>query len=669
MSLLPPLIALVLQWSLWSAIRPYVWFLFYPAVFASSWFGGRWAGIHSTLVSTLLVWYLFIAPEYQFTKGPHAPLLPAAVFLTMGAVFSLSHERLRRSEQRSRELFDLSSAVFDSTSEGIIVTDAEARIVRVNQAFTAITGFSADEVLGKTPAVQRSGLQDQHFYSQLWSTLKDTGQWQGELWNRRKSGELFPVWESISAIRGATGGITGYVSILTDITKLKQAEERLRHLANHDPLTELPNRLLFASSMQQSIERAKRHRERVALIFIDLDRFKLVNDSMGHAAGDKLLKEVGRRLKRTVRAEDVVCRLGGDEFTVVVEEIVRVDDVAALAQKIIASLSTPVTIDGRQLVVSASLGIALYPDDAQSVEELSRAADAAMYRAKERGRSTFEFYTTEISDSVHEQLSMEVDLRAALEREELALHFQPQFDPMTMKLKGVEALLRWRHPMLGLLMPDRFIQMAEQTHLINALGTWVLQRACAQLRAWVDEGFEPVRMAINVSGRQVIYDHLVSSVESALEQYALQDIADCIELELTESVLQAVGPSTEVLDRMRAMGVRVAIDDFGVGYSSLGLLRHLPIDALKIDRSFVRNLPADENSDAIVQAVISMAHALGLKVVAEGVETEAQLDRLRALACDEVQGFLLGVPMPASEIRKLLSKADATLRAAGRSSG
>ncbi|MEH0167120.1 EAL domain-containing protein [Paucibacter sp. JuS9] len=768
MSVAPPLLAVLLQWSLWSVIRPYVWFLFYPAVFVSSWFGGRVAGLHATALSALLVWYLFIPPELRFFKDAGAPVVPVLVFLAMGVVFTFSHERMRRSEQRLRDLFDQAghgifvadldgryvdvnraacrllgarredivgkaiadfipstdlprleeakrrmlhgethvadwnlrrndgsylpvevsakiladgqwqafvqdisdrrrveaqlsqaAAVFDSTMEAIIVTDSEARIVNVNNAFTSMTGYTADEVLGRNPSFQQSGRQDARFYGRLWSSLTATGQWQGELWNRRKGGELFPVWESISVVRDAAGAVSGYVSILTDITRLKQAEERLRHLANHDPLTGLPNRLLFVSSLQQSIERAKRHRTRMALIFIDLDRFKLVNDSMGHAAGDELLKEVGHRLKKVVRAEDVVCRLGGDEFTVVIEDVARVDDVATLAQKIISSLALPILLEGRELVVSASLGIALYPEDAEGVDELSRAADAAMYRAKEQGRNTFEFYTAEITDSVREQLAMEMDLRAALERNELTLHYQPQFDLSTMSVTGVEALLRWQHPKLGLLMPDRFVPVAEQTSLINALGAWVLQRACAQLRAWVDAGLEPIRMAINVSGRQVMYDHLVASVGGALEQYSLQDIAACVELELTESVLQTVEPSAEILNRLRSLGVRIAIDDFGVGYSSLGMLRHLPIDALKIDRSFIRNMPDDVNANAIVKAVISMAHALGLRVVAEGVETAVQLECLRELGCDDIQGFLLGIPMPAGEFQGLLQAAAA----------
>jgi len=765
-SLVPPLIALLLQWALWSLIQPYVWFLFYPAVFASSWFGGRLAGLQATGLSTLIVWYLFVPPQLQFAKGASAPVFPALVFVGMGVAFSLSHERLRRSEQRIRDLFEqagdgifvadingryvdvntagcrlllaqrediigktivdlippsevprlqeskrlllagdaqvaewrlrrtdgsyvpvevsakilangqwqafvrditerqrvqaqLSQAatVFDSTLEGILIADAGARILNVNHAFTSITGYSAEEVIGRNPSFQHSGRQGEAAYQQLWESLSATGQWQGELWNRRKNGEIYPVWESISVIKDAGGNISHFVSVLTDITPIKRAEERLRHLAHHDSLTGLPNRLLFVNSLQQAIERAKRHREKVALIFIDLDRFKLINDSLGHAAGDELLKEVGLRLKHSVRGEDLVSRLGGDEFTVVIEGLAQVDDVAALAQKIIAALAVPLSIAGRELVVAASLGIALFPEDADNVDELSRAADAAMYRAKEHGRCRFEFYTVDITNSVREHLAIEAELRAALTRDdELLLYVQAQLDPVSMGIKGVEALLRWQHPRLGFLLPDRFIHIAEQTSLINELGAWVLQRACAQLRAWLDAGLEPIRMAINVSGRQVMHDHLVASMEQALQDHALQDQASFIELELTETVLQKVESSAAVLERLRALGVRIAIDDFGTGYSSLGLLKHLPIDALKVDRMFVRNLADDADSQAIVRAVISMAHALGLRVVAEGVETAAQLQCLREQNCDEVQGFLLGLPLRPQEMEALLKR-------------
>ncbi|MBT9502326.1 MAG: EAL domain-containing protein [Burkholderiaceae bacterium] len=763
LALLPPLLALLVQWSLWAYITPYVWFMFFPAVFASSWIGGTAAGLRATALSALLVWWLFIPPVHQFDKGGHQALLPLLVFCFMGLAFSLSHARLRSSEQRLRSLFDqasdgifvadlagqyvdvnragcemlgytrgeligksiadlippgdlprltqsrqrliegvtevaewtlrrkdgsrlpvevsatilrngqwqafvrdiserhqsqaqmlLAATVFESTNEAVMVTDDRPRLLKVNRAFTAITGYESGEVLGRDPSLLSSGLQDETFYRQLWAVLAGTGQWQGEIINRRKNGEVFPAWENISAVKDAGGRITHYVAVLSDITPLKHAEERLSHMAHHDPLTGLPNRLMFSGSLQQSISRARRHGHRLALLFIDLDRFKLVNDSMGHAAGDELLKEIGRRLKHAVRAEDLVTRLGGDEFTVALEEVDSPELIATLVQKMMAEITRPLTLAGRDIVISASVGIALFPDDADTVDNLTKAADAAMYRAKERGRNTYAFYTSEITDSVHERMAIESGLRQALARDELLLLYQPQFDAATRRLVGAEALLRWRHPERGLLLPDRFIAVAEESDLISAIGAWVIRQACAQARAWLDAGLAPLRIAVNVSARQVLHDHLVETVAEALRVNRLHAGNAEIEVEITESILQAAERSGAVLQCLRALGLRVAIDDFGTGYSSLSLLKHLPIDTLKIDRLFVRNIPDDADAKAITGAVISMAHTLGLRVVAEGVETEAQLAFLHGEGCDEVQGYLLGKPMPPEQLARLL---------------
>ncbi|MBT9457342.1 MAG: diguanylate cyclase [Burkholderiaceae bacterium] len=531
LALLPPLLAVLLQWALWAHITPYVWFLFFPAVFASSWIGGTAAGLRATALSALMVWYLFIPPVHQFDKGSLRALFPLLVFCMMGLAFSLSHARLRSSEQRLRSLFDqagegifvadldgryvdvnraacemlgyaraelvgktiadlippgdlprlaqskqqliggaaelaewtlrrkdgsqlpvevsakilrngqwqafvrdiserrraeaqllLAATVFDNTNEAVLVTDARSNLLTVNRAFTAITGFEAAEVLGRNPSLLRSQFHDDAFFQKLWAALAETGRWQGEILNRRKNGEVFPAWESISAVRDASGLVTHYVAVLSDITPLKRAEERLSHLAHHDPLTGLPNRLMFSSSLQHSVARARRHQQKVALLFIDLDRFKIVNDALGHAAGDELLKEIGQRLKRIVRAEDLVTRLGGDEFTVALEEVECPDAIAAVVRKIIAEIARPVALFGRDIVISASVGIALYPDDADSVDDLTKAADAAMYMAKERGRNTYAFYTGEIADGLQERLAMESGLRRALERDELLLY-------------------------------------------------------------------------------------------------------------------------------------------------------------------------------------------------------------------------------------------------------
>ena len=763
-ALLLPLVAVVVQWALWPLIRPHFWFLFFPAVFVSSWIGGRAAGLRAAVLSALLAWWLFIPPEYSWAKGSYALLFPVAVFLAMGVAFSWSHDRLRRSERRMREMFDQASegvfvadldgrytdvneagcrmlgysrdellgrpiaelippadvprlaeerqrmlaggtqvsewtlrrkdgswlpvevsakilpgrqwqafvrdiserrlaqeqlrqaaTVFDSTNEAIVVADAGRRIVTVNQAFTAITGYQPHEVVGRSPSLLRSGRQDEAFYRALWDSIERTGQWQGEIWDQRKNGELFPAWENISAIRDAGGAISHYVAVLSDITPVKRAEERLEHLAHHDPLTGLPNRLLFVGSLRQSIEHARRHGEKVALLFIDLDRFKLINDSLGHPAGDALLKTIGARLKAAVRAEDVVTRFGGDEFTVALDEVADPEAAGHLAGKLIAEISRPLHLDGHEVAVGASIGIALFPDDAEGADELIKMADTAMYRAKEQGRGTYEFYTRDISLRVHERLALENELRRALERGELRLHYQPRFEPVSRQPLGVEALLRWQHPKHGLIGPERFIGVAEDSGLINAIGAWVLNAACAQARAWLDRGLAPVCIAVNVSGRQILYDHLSEEIEDAMRIARLSPADAAIEIEITESVLQHFDPAVEVLRRLRALGIRVAIDDFGTGYSSLGMLKQLPVDTLKIDRVFVRHLPDDGDSRAIVGAIVSMAHTLGLRVVAEGVETEAQLAFLCGGGCDEVQGYLLAAPAPPEEVAALLA--------------
>jgi len=666
LALLPPLVALAVQLLLWSLIQPYVWFLFYPAVFVSSWIGGFRAGLGATALSTLIVLWFFVPPTHTLLKGEPRAWFPTAVFVAMGLLFSIFHERLRRSERRSRdseaqarsmlESVRQAATVFEATNEAITVTDTSARIVAVNAAFTTITGFEAGEALGATPRIHRSGRQDERFYERMWHSLQTTGQWQGEIWNRRKNGQTYPAWENISAVRDADGTVSHYVSMLSDITALKQAEEQLRHMALHDVLTGLPNRRLLAESLEGALARAQRHGHRLALLFLDLDRFKLVNDTLGHAAGDELLGEVARRLRAAVRQEDLIARLGGDEFTVVLEELQHPDNAAHLARKLIEAVARPMQLAGRELTPSTSVGIAIYPDDARSAADLSKAADAAMYRAKQRGRHTFEFYTPEITAEAMERLAIENDLRRALARGELLLYFQPQVDLRSGRILGFEALLRWNHPERGLLLPDQFIPIAEECGLIHALGSWAIDAACAQARRWADAGLNPQRIAVNVSGSQLLHKHLVETVRAAMAEQRFTPGELDLELEITESVLQSASRSAPVLRQLRELGVRIAIDDFGTGYSSLGVLKHMPIDTLKIDRLFIRNAPDDGDAQAIAKAMIVMAHGLGLHVVAEGVETPAQCRFLLEQGCDEVQGHLYSPALPGDEVPALMAR-------------
>jgi diguanylate cyclase (GGDEF)-like protein/PAS domain S-box-containing protein len=577
-----------------------------------------------------------------------------AAVATLGAAGWALARRWRAARDRRRLEFEhlqQAAVVFESTNEAILVTDARSRILAVNRAYETITGYAAAEAIGRNPSFQQSGHHDAAFYRALWERLLRDGAWQGELWNRRKNGEAYAVWQSISGVKDASGQVTRYVSLFTDITPIKAAEGRLYHLAHHDPLTGLPNRLLFATSLEQAMARCERHQGSLALLFLDLDHFKLVNDTLGHPAGDTLLQVIAQRLRDGVRAQDAVARLGGDEFTVLMEDVGTRDEAARAAKALLALVSQPVELEGRTVVPSASVGIALYPQDAGTAVDLNRAADAALYRAKANGRATHAFYTEELTRQAGERLAIESRLREAAAQQQFVLHYQPQFDLQSGALVGFEALLRWKHPEQGLLAPDRFIAVAEQSHLISVLSAWVIDEACRQARAWLDAGLSPHRVSVNISGREFLHDHIVETIGRALCKHGLDGPHGALQLEveITETVLHASTRSAAVLQSLRAMGVRVAIDDFGTGYSSLSVLKHLPIDALKIDRLFAQGLPGDSDNHAISRAIISMAHSLGLEVVAEGVETPAQHDCLRALGCDQVQGYLTGRPMPAAE--------------------
>ncbi|MBI1423406.1 MAG: EAL domain-containing protein [Gammaproteobacteria bacterium] len=564
-------------------------------------------------------------------------------------LFSDVSER-KRAEETQRQ----AATVFNNTMEAIMITDAEERIVMVNQAYTKITGYTAEEVIGKTPRTHHSGKHDKTFYRLLWDKLLANGQWQGEIWNLRKNGEDFPAWENISVVRNEQGEITNYVSVFSDISSIKLTEARLSQLAHQDYLTGLANRMAFNLNLEKALERAQRHRHKVALLFLDLDRFKLINDTLGHEAGDQMLKIIGQRLRQSVRAEDMVARLGGDEFTIVLEEIMNNDGAAGFARKVIRAVAEPLQIKDQEIVITTSIGLSIYPDDATTATDLAKAADTAMYRAKARGRNTFEFYTSELTDNALQHLSTENSLRQALARDELQLFYQPQLEVATGSLCGVEALLRWNHPELGLLLPDQFIKIAEESQLIDLIGNWVIRTVCAQVRDWRNAGLPKLRIAINLSPRQIMYDSTVDTLQQALTQYNLSTEDLLIELEITEHVLQSYEQISEPLRRLRKLGVRIAIDDFGTGYSSLSHLTQLPIDTLKIDRLFLRDIPKDAHNTAITSAIISMGHSLGMRVIAEGIENHEQWQFLQQHACDEAQGFLFSAAVPPAQLLDML---------------
>lgn len=549
------------------------------------------------------------------------------------------------------------ATVFDNTSEAIMIVDAEHNIQTVNEAFTEITGYNADEILGKNPRVLRSDFHDESFCQDIWHALDSAGRWQGEIWNQRKNGDLYATWENISVVKNENGEIIKYVSVMSDITPMKQAQAQLEHMAHHDPLTGLANRLVFASNLEQAMERTKRHSTKLALLFLDLDGFKHINDSLGHKAGDELLCAVAECLKQAVRHEDLVARLGGDEFTIIMEDMVNPTSAAKLAQKIINALMSPISLEEHNVVTSCSIGISIFPDDADNASDLARAADAAMYHAKAAGRRTYRFYTAELTRRANERLVMERDLRDALSKNEFVLEYQPQVTIKTGELAGVEALVRWQHPEKGLLLPDAFIPFAEESGFINSLCGWVLDQAFSQVRNWRLLGLPPVRLAVNISGYQLKYDHILPDIHKSLErsQVTLNDMI--LELEITESLLHSDERAVRILEKLKAENIHITIDDFGTGYSSLGQLKHLPVDRLKIDKSFLVNIPEDQDNMAFVKAILAMGHSLGVCIVAEGIETEAQLAVLREYNCDEAQGFFISRPLAARQITEWIKRA------------
>lgn len=548
----------------------------------------------------------------------------------------------------------IAASVFETTSEGIMVTDAQARIIAVNRAFTATTGYSMEDVRDKTPQILGSGHHGPDFYQAMWSALREGSVWSGEILNRRKSGEVYPEWLHINAIRDGSGKITHYVGIFSDISQHKEVQKRLHDLAYYDPLTELPNRQLFYDRLEQAVAKARVDQNGFTLLLLDLDRFKEINDSLGHSFGDRLLAQAAQRLRGVVRASDTVARWGGDEFAVILQEPEEHWKSATMARRIIDVFEPPIRIDGNDTYISAGIGIARFPEDGDSVELLVSNADAAMYRAKEGGRAGYSFYTPQLNRHLAERVHLENALRTRLREGGLALAWQPQFRLADGELIGVEVLARWRHPTMGDIPPSRFISIAEESGLILELGRWVLDEAArnaATLCGRVKPG--SLRVAINVSPLQMRQKDLEEEFVAPLKRHGLTPA--CVELEFTESALMSKDFSAEAgLQELGKQGFEFAVDDFGTGYSNLAYLKRFAIHRLKIDRAFVQDIAESETDRQIVAAIISMGHSLGLKVIAEGVETEAQRAVLLQMGCDDMQGFLLGRPLSFEEFVKLL---------------
>lgn len=547
---------------------------------------------------------------------------------------------------------NLANAVFNCTQEAIVVTDPKGTVIAVNPAFTTVSGYSALEVVGHSMRTLQSGRHSKAFYREMWAHVAKSGYWQGEIWNKRKNGEVYPALLTLSSVRDKSGRATHYIGTTADLSRIKKSEIELDHFAHHDELTGLPNRRLLISHLDRALERAAREGETGAVLFIDLDRFKLVNDSLGHGAGDALLNLVAQRLVRSLRANDFLARFGGDEFIVLLERTSR-EGAGVVAQNLIDRLSAPFLLPaGDEIYIGASAGISFFPENGTRAEDLLQHADAALYQAKAAGKSTYRAYSAELTTVANTRLTMEAQLRRALERDEFVLHYQPLVSLATGRVFGLEALIRWQDPERGTIPPGDFLPVAEEAGLIVPIGSRMLTSAARQMKAWRDAGLALDLMAVNISPRQFRHAEFAATVAATLRETGLSP--ELLELEITEETLMdSLGATRTTLDALKSLGVGLAVDDFGTGYSSLAYLKTLPCDTLKIDRSFVTDLAQDPASRAIVTAIIRLAECLGLAVLAEGIETEEQRDILAASGCLMGQGHLFARAVPPAAVPDL----------------
>ncbi len=583
-------------------------------------------------------------------------LKPIDVEALLAAIYKSAQVVFQKREIQARdENLRLAAKVFEASSEGIMITDAANAIVTVNRAFTEITGYTEEEVRGKNPRLLSSGRQGREFYLALWDSLAHNGHWQGEVWDRRKNGEIYPEWLAINAVHDGSGRVSHYVGVFSDISQRKYDEERIAYLAHYDPLTDLPNRVLLQDRLASLLAAAQRQEGQAAVLLLDLDRFKNVNESLGHVFGDQLLLNVAQRLRSVVRDMDAVSRLGGDEYVIVLPELAEAQNAATVAQKILQAFAEPFAIDGQEITITASVGIGLYPADGDNPTQLLKNAESAMYGAKNAGRNTYQFYTQSMNASVFQRLQMENAMHHALERGEFLLHYQPQVNIASGEIIGMEALIRWRHPEKGLVPPLDFIPLAEESGLIIPIGEWVLREACRQTKAWHDAGFTGLCVAVNLSAVQFKQDNLMDTIRRATEDAGLDP--RFLELELTESlVMHNAEEMIETLQQLKSLNLQLSIDDFGTGYSSMSYLKRFPVDKLKIDQSFIRDITADSADLAISQAIIALGHSLELRVIAEGVETNDQLELLRANRCDDIQGYYFSRPVDEAGFARLLQE-------------
>lgn len=553
----------------------------------------------------------------------------------------------------------LAANIFEEGEEAIMVASPDRIILKVNKAFTKITGYSADEAVGQKTSLLKSGKQDAAFYLQLWNTLKITHYWQGELWNKRKNGEIYPQWMSVFEQCNIRHEIEHYIAVFSDITDRKTAETRIHFMAHYDALTGLANRVLLHEKINEAIDQSLGKNDSFAVMMLDLDNFKVINDSLGHSIGDELLKEVARRLLECTRIEDSVARLGGDEFVILLLDLGHhktetADNAAQVAEKVLHSLAQPITLDNHHLHITTSIGIAINTD-ADNASLLIKYADNALYSAKGLGRNNYQFYSMEMNATANFRLMVENELRHALEHSQLELYYQPQVDIKTNRISSAEALLRWHHPKKGIISPASFIPIAEKTGLIVLVGTWVIKAACLQIAEWNNlQLTHPIDyLAVNVSARQFIQQDFVELVINTINETGIN--ANQLEIELTEGVLiYDVDDTLKKLQTLKELGVRIAVDDFGTGYSSLSYLKRFPLNMLKIDKSFIDTVTTNTSDAVIVQTIIMLAKGLEISVIAEGVETEQQLEFLRLRECDAFQGYFCSPPVPNAAFLALL---------------
>jgi len=557
--------------------------------------------------------------------------------------------------KHAEDALRLSASVFENSAQGITITDASGKILNVNRAFCAITGFQREEVIGKTHAVLHSGRQEPDFYREMWRAISEDGCWSGEIWNRRKSGEVYAEQLSITRVVDSTGNIINYIGNFSDISHAKAAQTEIERLSRFDAMTGLPNRAFLHDRLDHALRVAQREEHHLAVLAIDLDRLAHINEVHGHHVGDRLLVAVAERLRGSMRDADTITRHIGDEFVVILEELEDPRAAAILAERVLHELARPFSLDGHEVIVSACIGIGIYPDDGQCAQVLLKHADVALHHAKETGESTYQFFCEEMNQASVERLKIESNLRLALERNEFHLVYQPQVDLASGNITGMEVLVRWQHPDMGMVSPARFIPIAEDTGHITEIGLWVLREACRQTQHWHALGYTGLRVAVNVSARQFRQDDFADQVRRVLEDTGLAP--GCLELELTESmIMQRPERVVTVMGELRALGVTFSIDDFGTGYSSLSQLKRFPIDKLKIDQSFTRDIGTDANGTAITCAIIALGNSMRLRVVAEGVETPDQQRFLIDNGCHSMQGYLFSRPIAADDFSALLER-------------